>query len=381
MTPATREPGVDASPALPVVVIGAGPAGLTAAYELTRRGVPDRRGRAGPAGRRAARTVTYKGFRFDIGGHRFFTKVPAVQRALARDARGRDFLRRPRLSRIYYGGRFFDYPLKPMKPSLTLGLSRAIVDRPQLPAREARPIRPEVSFADWVSNRFGRRLFEIFFERLHGEGVGHPLHGASGPVGSPAHQGLVAQDGGADGARSAEPEGRRGDGQDAHRRVRVPAPRPRDDVGSVPRSSGGCGRPRRSSEPRCRRLGHDGSRGVTVASVDAGGRRREVAAAHVISTMPIRAARARALDRAPRPQCTAAADRLKYRDFLTVALDHRPAAGLSRQLDLRARPVREGRTHPELQELEPRHGPGPAADLPRARVFLLRGRRSVDDGR
>ena len=60
-----------------------------------------------------ARTVEYKGFRFDIGGHRFFTKVGSVQK-LWRSMMGAELLRRPRLSRIYYGGKFFDYPLKPM---------------------------------------------------------------------------------------------------------------------------------------------------------------------------------------------------------------------------------------------------------------------------
>src|SRR5262252_1669353 len=95
----------------PVVVIGAGPAGLTAAYDLTRRGAPtivfEQDAQVGGL----ARTVVYNGFRFDIGGHRFFTKVAAVQE-LWRELLGDDLLERPRLSRIYYRGRFFDYPLK-----------------------------------------------------------------------------------------------------------------------------------------------------------------------------------------------------------------------------------------------------------------------------
>src|SRR5205814_6102425 len=93
-----------------VVVIGAGPAGLTAAYELTRLGVQttvfDQDQRVGGL----AQTASYKGYRFDIGGHRFFTKLPLVQ-ALWRQVLGPDFLKRPRLSRIYYGGKFFHYPL------------------------------------------------------------------------------------------------------------------------------------------------------------------------------------------------------------------------------------------------------------------------------
>src|SRR5690349_5807215 len=97
----------------PVAIIGAGPAGLTAGYELARQGLPvtvfERDGQLGGL----ARTVVYKGFRFDIGGHRFFTKVPAVQ-ALWREMLGPELLKRPRLSRIFYAGKFFDYPLKPL---------------------------------------------------------------------------------------------------------------------------------------------------------------------------------------------------------------------------------------------------------------------------
>src|SRR5215207_5523340 len=93
------------------VVIGAGPAGLTAAYVLARQGraplVLEMDAQVGGI----ARTAEYRGFRFDIGGHRFFTKVRAVQ-DLWRAMLGPDMLRRPRLSRIYYGGKFFDYPLK-----------------------------------------------------------------------------------------------------------------------------------------------------------------------------------------------------------------------------------------------------------------------------
>src|SRR5262245_11403794 len=101
------------SPALPTVIIGAGPAGLTAAYLLASRGhavrVVEKDHQVGGI----ARTAQYKGFRFDIGGHRFFTKVTAVTE-LWRAMLGPDFLRRPRLSRIYYNKKFFDYPLKPM---------------------------------------------------------------------------------------------------------------------------------------------------------------------------------------------------------------------------------------------------------------------------
>ena len=104
----------------PVLVIGAGPAGLTAAHELAERGIPaivfERDVQVGGL----ARTVTYQGYRFDIGGHRFFTKVEAVQR-LWEEVLGEDFLVRPRLSRIHYRDRFFDYPLKPLNALAGLG--------------------------------------------------------------------------------------------------------------------------------------------------------------------------------------------------------------------------------------------------------------------
>ena len=110
-----------------------------------------------------ARTATYKGYRFDIGGHRFFSHVAEI-REIWNEILGDDFLERPRLSRIYYGGKFFDYPLQPMNALLNLGVLESIrIVLSYLRARVA-PRRPEKSFEDWVTNRFGRRLYEIFFE-------------------------------------------------------------------------------------------------------------------------------------------------------------------------------------------------------------------------
>ena len=108
----------------PIVIIGAGPAGLTAAYELTKFNrrpiVLEKREILGGL----ARTERYQGYYFDIGGHRFFTKVEEVNR-MWHEVLGKDFLRRPRLSRIYFNGKFFDYPLKPSTRSWALGSSRA----------------------------------------------------------------------------------------------------------------------------------------------------------------------------------------------------------------------------------------------------------------
>ena len=145
------------------VIAGGGPAGLTAAWMLAKRGVLplvlEQDSQVGGL----ARTAEYKGFRFDIGGHRFFTKVGVVQK-LWRSMLGPEMLWRPRLSRIYYGGKFFDYPLKPMNALKGLGIVNAFLVLLSYLWIQVKPIRPEVSFEDWVSNRFGRRLYRIFFK-------------------------------------------------------------------------------------------------------------------------------------------------------------------------------------------------------------------------
>ena len=115
------EPASAGGPPGKVVVIGAGPAGLTAAYELSRRGVPVTLFEGDRQVGGLAQTVQYRGFRFDVGGHRFFTKVAAVAQ-LWQSLLGPDLLSRPRLSRIFFRGRFFVYPLKPLITLRNLGL-------------------------------------------------------------------------------------------------------------------------------------------------------------------------------------------------------------------------------------------------------------------
>src|SRR3982751_2046404 len=110
-----------------------------------------------------SRTDDYKGYRFDIGGHRFFSKSGEVN-ALWSEILGDNFITRSRLSRIYYNRRFFHYPLKPVDALWKLGPWRAARILLSYIKARVRPIRPERSFEDWVVNRFGRELFEIFFK-------------------------------------------------------------------------------------------------------------------------------------------------------------------------------------------------------------------------
>ncbi|HEV8725033.1 MAG TPA: NAD(P)/FAD-dependent oxidoreductase [Candidatus Binatia bacterium] len=146
-----------------VVVIGAGPAGLTAAYELTKHKVCpmviEKRDIVGGL----ARTETYKGFHFDMGGHRFFTKAPEVKK-MWQEILGADFLHRPRLSRIYYKKKFFYYPLKPLNALAGLGFLESFLIVVSYLWCQIFPYRREDTFEQWVTNRFGKRLFQTFFK-------------------------------------------------------------------------------------------------------------------------------------------------------------------------------------------------------------------------
>ena len=147
-----------------VVIMGGGPAGLTAAYELLKRGVPvtvvekDPKQVGG-----LARTVEYKGYRFDIGGHRFFSKNGEVEE-LWTEILGDEMLTRGRLSRIYYRGRYFAYPIKAINALWNLGPVEALLCLASYARARLRPVKNPKTLEDWVRNQFGWRLFSIFFK-------------------------------------------------------------------------------------------------------------------------------------------------------------------------------------------------------------------------
>ncbi|MEA2426848.1 MAG: hypothetical protein QOF37_476, partial [Thermoleophilaceae bacterium] len=146
----------------PTLVLGGGPAGLTAGYLLAKAGEPvivvEAEGQVGGL----AKTVERDGYRFDLGGHRFFTKSREV-RELWDEVLGDEFLLRPRMSRIHWNGRFLDYPLRGPDVIRKLGpfeLARCSASylRAAVGTKGG-----EATFEEWVCNRFGRRLFELFF--------------------------------------------------------------------------------------------------------------------------------------------------------------------------------------------------------------------------
>ncbi len=146
------------------VIVGAGPAGLTAAYELSKNGQPVVVLEADPeyvGG--ISRTVKYHGFHFDIGGHRFFSKSREVE-DLWTEIAGDLMLERPRSSRIYYNGQFYSYPLKAFEALSKLGLIESMLCMVSFAKAKIRPTRNPKTFEDWVVNQFGRRLFNIFFK-------------------------------------------------------------------------------------------------------------------------------------------------------------------------------------------------------------------------
>lgn len=146
-----------------VLIIGAGPAGLTAGYELSKLGLRPTVLEADAQVGGLSRTVNHKGYRFDIGGHRFFSKVPLINE-LWREILQDEFLTRPRLSRIYYNNHFFDYPLKAFNALAGLGALEASLVTLSYAKAKLFPHQQETNFEQWVSNRFGQRLYEIFFK-------------------------------------------------------------------------------------------------------------------------------------------------------------------------------------------------------------------------
>lgn len=147
-----------------VVIIGAGPAGLTAAYLLAKENVPVTVIEADPeyvGG--IARTVVYKGYCFDIGGHRFFSKAKEVEDFWT-EILPNDMLVRPRSSRIFYKKKFFSYPIKFFEVLSKLGIIESFICFLSYLKARVLPVKNPVSFSDWVSNHFGKRLFSMFFK-------------------------------------------------------------------------------------------------------------------------------------------------------------------------------------------------------------------------
>ncbi|MCO4771640.1 MAG: NAD(P)/FAD-dependent oxidoreductase [Deltaproteobacteria bacterium] len=300
-----------------VVIIGGGPAGLTAAWELDKLGRQDAQvfEKDGIVGG-IARTDVYKDYRFDIGGHRFFTKVTIVE-DIWNEILGDELLTRPRLSRIFYKSTFFDYPLKPLNALGGLGLVESARVGFSFLYAQVFPIRDERTFDQWVTNRFGRRLFEIFFETYTEKVWGIPCSeiGADWAAQRIKNLDLVQ-------AVKAAVFGQRAKNKGEVittliEQFQYPRLGPGQMWESCRDQLAEKGIPTHM-DTEVVRLERDGTHIVAAIVHDAAGERR-VPGGHFISSMPIRQL-VGAMDPPAPPEVQAAAASLKYRDFLTVVL-------------------------------------------------------------
>src|SRR4051794_39022585 len=300
------------------VIAGAGPAGLTAAYELTRHGgsCVVLEAEAHLVGG-ISRTDQYKGYRFDIGGHRFFSKSEEVN-ALWREILGDQFITRKRMSRIYYNRKFLHYPLKPIDAFTKLGPFRTAAILVSYVRARLRPIRPERSYEDWIINRFGRLLFEMFFKTYTEKVWGMSTREITPEWAAQRIKGL-------DLTRTVLNAlfGKRAKGKgeviktliDSFQYPRLGPGQMWEAARAKVRDGGNAVH----HDRRVARIEHDGSAVTAFVSRDSLGRLTRYHGQHFLSTLPVRDL-IRAMDPPAPREVVEAAGALRYRDFLTVVL-------------------------------------------------------------
>jgi protoporphyrinogen oxidase len=310
-TTTEREPRVTA----PVIVAGAGPAGLTAAYKLVEAGDPVVVVEADSVVGGISRTVERDGWRFDIGGHRFFTKVRPVQELWHEILPDDDFLLRPRMSRIFYRGKYYDYPLKPLNALGNLGPREAVLCGLSYLWARLRPPPDQTNYESWLVARFGWRLYRTFFKTYTEKVWGVPVRDMPADW---AAQRVKNLDLGKAVLHALLPKRNQKDITSLIEEFEYPKLGPgmmwercRDLV-----EKGG-GTVMVDTEVSTIHLEQGRATGVTLTLPDGSSERR--AASHVISTMPM-SALVTSLDPPPPADVLAAGAALQYRDFLTVAL-------------------------------------------------------------
>jgi protoporphyrinogen oxidase len=294
----------------PAFIVGAGPAGLTAGYELAKHGLRPLIVEKGNQVGGISRTETYKGYRFDVGGHRFFTKVGEVD-ALWHEILGDAFIQTPRLSRIFYGGKFYPYPIKIVPTLLNLGpVESARILGSYLKAHLSPHPEPQ-NLEDWVTNRFGDRLYRTFFKTYTEKVWGLPCTEIRADWAAQRIKGLSLKQALVQAITGQSDETSLID------TFQYPLHGPGmmwerctehiEEMGGDVRL-----------ETEAVRLSHDGRRVQSVTIRDERGE-RELPVEHVVNSMPITHL-IRRLDPAPPEPVLRAADGLSYRDFLIVAL-------------------------------------------------------------
>lgn len=298
-----------------VVVIGAGPAGLTAAFELARRGIACTILEGTDQVGGISRTVERDGWRFDIGGHRFFTKVQPVEDLWHEILPDEDFLLRPRMSRIFYDGKYFDYPLRASNALGNLGIIEAVRCVASYGWARVRPPKDQSNFEGWVTARFGRRLYSHFFKTYTEKVWGVPGTEISADWAAQRIKNLSLFNAV---VNALLPKRNQTDITSLIEEFQYPKYGPgmmweacRDKVEAAGSKV--------IMETKVRKVLHDGGKVTGVVGVAADGTETTYPCAHVISSMPMPSL-LRAMDPPVPAEVRAAADDLHFRDFLTVAL-------------------------------------------------------------
>ena len=316
-TPATSRGPARSGPA-PVVVVGAGPAGLTAAVRLRQADVEVTVVEATDSVGGISRTVERDGWRFDLGGHRFFTKVPEVEAFWHEVLPDEDFLMRPRMSRILYRGKLFDYPLKPFNALFGLGVLEAIRCVLSYALVRVRPPKDQSNFEGWVAARFGWRLYRIFFKTYTEKVWGVPATDIQADWAAQRIKNLSLLNA----VTSAFGLGRSG-GQittliEEFQYPRLGPGMMWDTARDLVLSNGG----QLLMQAKVASVRHAAGAAHTVVLADG----TELAASSVVSSMPLPSL-VRAMDPPAPADVLEAADGLTFRDFLTVALVVPASAG------------------------------------------------------
>ena len=299
------------------VIIGAGPAGLTTAYELGKRGITSTVLEASDQVGGISKTVSYRGYRFDIGGHRFFSKVPLIN-DLWHEILGEDFLLRPRLSRIYYSNHFFNYPLKPLNALVGLGPIESLLVGLSYFKAKCVQTREERTFEQWVSNRFGPRLYQIFFKTYTEKVWGIPCTEISADWAAQRIKNLSLKQA----LRNAFFGSKQDHDGSSLTSLIEQFHYPRFGPGMMwercrtlveKQGSQTC------QGVKVNRIRHYHGRVDCVSGQTVTGEHVDYDGAHFVSTMPLREL-IQALDPLPPEEVLRAAQRLRYRDYLTVVL-------------------------------------------------------------
>ncbi|HEX2070498.1 MAG TPA: NAD(P)/FAD-dependent oxidoreductase [Thermoleophilaceae bacterium] len=303
-------------PTTNVVIIGAGPAGLTAAYQLlTRYGITSTVLEAENTVGGISQTVERDGWRFDIGGHRFFTKVPEVEELWHEILPDGDFLLRPRMSRIYYDGKYYDYPLKAGNALRNLGLREAFLSLASYTWTRIRPPKNQNTLEGWIAARFGWRLYEHFFKTYNEKLWGVPVSSLPADFAAQRIKNLSLLNAA---LNALLPRRNQKDITSLIEEFQYPKYGPgmmwercRDFI-----EANGC---TVAMEARVVEVNHRDGAAISVVAQRPDGTRECYPCDHVVSSMPLsqllNAIAPRASDAAVR-----AANDLRYRDFVTVAL-------------------------------------------------------------